>query len=205
MKSQEYIWNELYKNRLSWKKETANLPNILKEKSILELGFGNGKTLQAIARQNPKSITAVDFSQDALDKAKELVKSDKIDFIKADITSLNLDKEFDFIICYYTLNNLLESERKEAVSQMHKSLKKGGFVLFEDFAVGDFREKEGVKRIESHTIRRKDGLICHFFLESELKSLFSQFSKITLSKKVFSPFRSNKEKKRIILSVIIKK
>ena len=203
MKSQEYIWNELYKNRLSWKKETANLPNILKEKSILELGVGNGKTLQAIARQNPKSITAVDFSQDALDKAKELVKSDKIDFIKADITSLNLDKEFDFIICYYTLNNLLESERKEAVSQMHKSLKKGGFVLFEDFAVGDFREKEGVKRIESHTIRRKDGLICHFFNKEETADLFSQFKDIKISIKTFNPLRVDRTKKRKIINAIV--
>ena len=56
MKSQEYIWNELYKNRLSWKKETKGLPNIIKGKDVLELGAGNGKTLRAIIKQSGMTI-----------------------------------------------------------------------------------------------------------------------------------------------------
>src|SRR3972149_2444261 len=204
MDSQKLIWDRLYKERLSWKKETTNIPSIIKGKSILELGVGNGKTLQAIARQNPKSITAVDFSQEALDKASELGLKN-VKFSKKDITSLQFKEEFDIVVCYYVLNNLTSKKRKKALSQIYNSLKKGGIVLFEDFAVGDFREKEGAKLIEPHTIKRKDGLICHFFDKKEVTSFFKQFSKITLSKKVSSPFRSNKEKKRIILNAIIKR
>jgi len=62
MKNQESIWDNLYKRNLTWKKETI-LPNILQNKSVLELGVGTGKTLHSIIRQNPKSITAIDFSE----------------------------------------------------------------------------------------------------------------------------------------------
>lgn len=202
---QEPIWNKLYKGRLSWKKETRNLPNLLRGGAVLELGVGNGKTLQAIVKQNPKSITAIDFSEEAINKAKELFKEDKILFLKRGITSLKFKEEFDVVVCYYVLNNLLEKERKKAIKQMHKSLKPGGIIIFEDFAAGDFREKEQSRKIELHTIKRKDGLICHFFNKEEITDLFKGFSDIKVSTKIFSPLRADKTKERKLISAIIKK
>lgn len=58
---------------------------------IVELGAGTGKNtiwLSSIA----KKITAVDFSTEMLNKAKEKIKNDNITFTEADIT-----KKWDFI------------------------------------------------------------------------------------------------------------
>ena len=205
MGGQEPIWNKLYKERLSWKKETRNLPNLLRGKAVLELGAGNGKTLRAIVKQNPKSITAIDFSEEAINKAKELFEEDKILFLKGDITSLKFKEEFDVIVCYYILNNLLEKERKNAIEQIHNALKPGGIILLEDFAVGDFREKEYLRKIEQNTIEKKNRIICHFLEKGELVSLFKNFKDMKISTKIFSPLRVDKTKKRKIIKALIKK
>ena len=194
MKSQESIWSKLYKERLGWKKETISLPNILKGKSVLELGAGTGKTLKSILKQSPRKIVAIDFSEEALTKAKELIKSDKVEFIKADLLEFQSDEKFDVIVCYYLLNNLDEEERKRAVEKMQELLKEKGIILFEDFAKGDFREK----------VDRKDGLFCHFFSEAEIKSLFAGFSDVKIETKTSTPIRTNKKLERRIISAIIK-
>ncbi len=138
-------------------------------------------------------------------KAKELVKSGKVEFIKANLLDFQADEKFDVIVCYYVLNNLKEDERQKAADVMHGLLNKSGIILFEDFAVGDFREKESSKLIESHTIERIDGLICHFFTKQEIKLLFKSFNGIKTSEKTFSPLRLKPEIKRKILSAVIKK
>jgi ubiquinone/menaquinone biosynthesis C-methylase UbiE len=205
MKSQESIWDKLYHKNLRWKKEANDLPNLLKGKSVLELGVGNGKTLISILKQKPKLVTAVDFSQEALDQVKDSIPSQGITYLKADLTQLPFNDEFDVIVCHYVLDNLLEPGRKEAIIQMSKSLKQGGIILFEDFAVGDFREKEGIKDIESHTFERNDGLICHFFVKKELESLFKSFKDIKISEKSLRPIRLNTKLERRLISAIIRK
>lgn len=198
MDNQEAIWNKLYKERLVWKKETLSLPQVMKGKVVLELGVGTGKTLQSILRQNPKSVTAVDFSQEAINIAQKSIKSDKIKFIKSNILNIPFKEDkFDVIVCYYILNNLIGSEMIKAVEQMKKALVPKGIILFEDFSSGDFREKESKKR--------KDGLICHFFSESEVKDLFKDFKEVKISKKILHPIRTSPKLERIILSAVIKR
>jgi len=195
MNSQKTVWNRLYKDGLRQKKEAPNIPRILEGKSILEVGVGTGKTLKAILKQNPKSVIALDFSEEALKKVKESIKSKKVMFLKADITNFTANKKFDVIVCYYIFNNLREKDRKKAVNQMNKSLNYKGIILFEDLAAGDFREDQ----------KRKDGLIYNFPNEKEVKSLFKQFSNIKISTKTFSPLRKERDKKRRIINAIIKR
>ncbi len=205
MKNQESVWDKLYSTKLSWKREAKNMPSLLEGKRVLELGVGNGKTLISILAQNPKSVTAIDFSLEALNKAKEAVKSDKVHFIKTNLLELPFNEEFDVIVCYYVLNNLMEIERKRAIVQMFKSLKHGGIILFEDFAVKDFREKGSANEIEEHTIEREDGLICHFFRERELNYLFKSFKSISISQRAFHPIKARPKIERKIISAVIKK
>ncbi len=195
MDNQEECWNRLYKERLIWKKETIDLPKLLKGKSVLELGVGTGKTLQSILRQNPKQVVAVDFSEEALKICSECTKNQKVAFVHSDILKFNPDKKFDVIICYYLLNNFDEKERKMAVKKMQSLLTKAGVILFEDFAAGDFREKQG----------RKDSLFCHFFTEKEIRRLFHAFSDIKIKTRISNPIRSHKELKRKIISAMIRR
>lgn len=204
--TQEEIWdNEYKKDKDKWKKESNYLPKVLKNKKVLELGVGNGKTLLSILKQNPSSVTAIDFSQQAIKISKSLIKNRKVSFKKENIKSLSFKKQsFDVIVCYYILNNLRKLERKKAVSEIHRTLKEKGTILFEDFQVNDFRQKQG-KIIETNTIIKKNNLIQHFFTKNEIKILFKDFSKIKIEEKSFSPFKNKKHIKRRLISATILK
>lgn len=203
MLSQEKIWNEEYgKHRIKWAKDTKTLPLLLKNKIVLELGLGNGKTLRSIIKQKPKEVIALDFSLEALKQVKKEFPSAYL--VNSDVTNMPFpDNQFDVVVCYYILNNLSEKERKQAVKEIHRVLKPKGKVLFEDFAVGDFREFGTL--VSKHTIRKKNGIICHFFTVKELSTLFSSFSMINLKEKSSFPIKHKKLKRKIISGIIEKK
>jgi ubiquinone/menaquinone biosynthesis C-methylase UbiE len=205
--NQKEAWNETYRgNKNKWKMKTTSMPNILKGKIVLELGAGNGKTLQAILKQKPLSVTAIDFSEEAVKESSQRFIEDNIIIIKADATALPFkDEEFDVVVCYYILNNLLVNERKEAIEGIYRVLKRKGRVLFEDFASGDFREKEDKELVEKHTIKNKNEIICHFFDVNELKKLFEDFKSTKFTEKTSTPITHKSELKRKIISGIINK
>ncbi|MEK6927018.1 MAG: class I SAM-dependent methyltransferase [Nanoarchaeota archaeon] len=189
-KSQELIWDEIYKeNKDKWKLETP-LPKIFKNKSVLELGAGNGKTLKSIIAQSPLSISAIDFSQQSITILKN--RFPKVNSIKSDILSIPFpDSSFDIVICSFVLNNLTSSDLPKAVSEISRVLNKKGKILFVDFAQGDYRLKE----------RRQDGLSINGFSIPQIKKLFSKFSIQKLRLDVTNPIRANPEleRKRIFM------
>lgn len=203
---QESIWNILYSRNLIWKKEAVCLPPLLKGKRVLEIGVGNGKTLISILRQKPKSVFAIDISEEAVNLCKKQFKNKNLIIKKADILNIPLEQNsFDIVVCYYVLNNLLKKDRKKAVSQIFKALKTRGFILFEDFAINDFRYNKAPRKIEDNTLIKKSGLIQHFFEEKEIRHLFSKFKIIGIEVKFFNPIKSDKKIKRNIISAIIQK
>src|SRR3989338_3574017 len=201
--NQKKTWDKKYKENFSWKKETPDLPKLLKNKSVLELGVGNGKTLISILKQSPKSVTAIDFSKKAIDICKSKFKDERINFLAKDFFMYKTKNKFDIIICYYFLNNFLKKERKKAIDIISGLLSSNGIVIFEDFAEEDFRQKG--KIIEKNTIKNKSGVICHFFKDFELKSLFSEFQIKKVKTRVYSPIKNNKILKRKIIYAIIRK
>ncbi len=203
MLSQKNIWNYEYsKNANKWNKETINLPLILKNKRVLELGVGNGKTLKTILKQNPSETIAVDFSEKVIESVKNQFRD--VEFYNTDVKKLPFsDDEFDIVVCYYLLNNILEEDRKKVVKEIFRVLKKSGKVLFQDFAVGDYRQKGEI--IEKSTIQHKNGIVCHFFTDNEIRNLFSKFSVSNLKIDERFPIRKNKKiKRRIISGVFVK-
>ncbi len=203
MGSQKNVWNYEYSNNPNkWSKETIKFPLILKGKKILELGVGNGKTLKAIIKQKPSKTIAVDFSEEAIKIVKNQFRNVK--FHHSDVRELPFsDDEFDIVVCYYLLNNLLEKDRKKVVREIFRILKKSGKVLFRDFAIGDYRQKG--ENVERNTILHKNGIVCHFFTAEEIKKLFSKFIISNLKLEERFPIRKNKKiKRRIISGVFVK-
>lgn len=210
MKSQEKIWDlEYKKNNNIWKKEVPNLPNIFKNKTILELGVGNGKTLYSILIQKPKKVIAADFSSEALNISKIIFEKERnVRFVKASALSLPIeDNFFDIVVCRYILNNLKKKEREKAVKEMHRVLKKDGKIIFEDFSKEDFRylSKNKPVLVEKNTIIKENGMICHFFEKEELDILFSRFSKHKVKKISFQPIKLKPNLKRSIFTAMIEK
>ena len=170
MKKQKIIWDRLYEKGLTWKK-ISKLEHNLTNKLILELGVGNGKTLKSILNQSPKKVIAIDISKEAIKSIKMRIKILSLKIV--DFLKLNTENKFDVIVCYYFLNNFNKKQRKEAVEKMKKLLNKNGVILFEDFAVGDFRQKG--REIEENTVEKQNRIICHFFQKKEIEEMFKDF------------------------------
>jgi ubiquinone/menaquinone biosynthesis C-methylase UbiE len=197
---QERIWDELYGARLTWKRESITLPKVLKNKKILELGVGTGKTLVSILGQKPKKVYAVDFSSKAIERSRERFEG-KVTLVQANVNDLPFeDESFDVVVCYYVLNNSLKKDRTGIVKEIRRVLKKGGACLFEDFSVNDLRNEGKKHRSDKNTIVKKNGLMCHFFDEKELRILFGDF-KIKIEKKSFYPIKNVKAMREIITVV----
>lgn len=204
---QEKVWDSLYsKNKNLWSRQAHSLPKICKGKRVLELGVGNGKTLKSILAQKPSSLTAIDISQQALSLCQSSPLFTEVQFIHSSVTSLPFpDSSFDIVVCYYILNNLSPQDQSKALDEIHRVLKKGGFLLFQDFAAGDFREKEHSRKLSPHTYLLKDGRYCHFFTIPEVKKLFSSFSSIELEKKKSYPIHRRKDLVRKLIAGLAKK
>ncbi len=81
--------------------------------NCLEIGCGTGKNTEWLVAK-AKKVTAVDFSDEMLAKAKQKINSDKVQFIQADITgNWNfLTKQYDLVTFSLVLEHI---ENLEAV------------------------------------------------------------------------------------------
>lgn len=126
--------------------------------SILEVGCGTGKNtifFESISNY----LTAIDFSESMISKAKEKVKSENVNFQIADITKdWNLEEnKFDLI----TFNLILEHIENLTFifEQTHKHLKSKGLVFINE--LHPFRQYDGKKAVyeENGEIKEIDAFI----------------------------------------------
>lgn len=107
-----------------------------KEAKILELCCGTGRLTVPIAKDG-HNICGVDYTSSMLEQAK--VKASEagleINFIEADIRSLNLQEKFDFIfIPFNSIHHLYKNEDLfKAFNGVKNHLKEGGLFLLDCF------------------------------------------------------------------------
>ncbi|MCH8902308.1 MAG: class I SAM-dependent methyltransferase [Bacteroidetes bacterium] len=110
--------------------------------TVLELGCGTGKNTQWLA-EKASSIIGMDFSGKMLLKAKEKIKSDKVNFQQADLNKPwdIKDNYADLISCSLTLEHI--SDLDFIFSEGFKKLKpKGKFFVCE---LHPFKQYTGTK------------------------------------------------------------
>jgi len=152
-----------YKNRGPRWAGSVNLPSLPAGSRILETGCGNGKTLSAF---HDVSCLGIDISSEAV----KLAGHNKA--LCGDIRALPFhDASFDFVFCWHVLGHLKEKDRFIAAEEIKRVTKSGGRIFFKGFSTADFRNGKGSLK-EPNSFLRGDGIMTHYFDETELLELF---------------------------------
>ncbi len=169
-------------------------------KNVLKIGCGTGKN-SIWLNEKAKHLTAVDFSEMMLAKAKEKPALKNVNFIQADITNAwsFTDNKFDLITFSLVLEHIEHLDH--IFSEAHKSLEKGGFVYIGE--LHPFKQYAGTKaRFE--TARGIQVLEC---FNHHLSDFFIAAKKVDFSIESIEEFfdESNREMPRILALLFYKK
>jgi phosphatidylethanolamine/phosphatidyl-N-methylethanolamine N-methyltransferase len=106
--------------------------NFDKNLRILFVGVGTGADLELL-NYRELNITAIDYSDEMLDKAREKFKDSPIQFIKMDAQNLDLsDQQFDLVVASLVLS--VVPDPNQCLKEMIRVLKKGGeMIIFDKF------------------------------------------------------------------------
>lgn len=125
-----------------------------KHAQILELCCGTGRLTLPIA-QDGYNISGVDYTSSMLEKAKAKASEAglEVEFIEADIRSLNLQKEYDLIfIPFNSIHHLYSNEDLfKAFNVVKNHLKKGGLLLLDCFNPNIHLIVDGQKELKEIT------------------------------------------------------
>jgi 2-polyprenyl-3-methyl-5-hydroxy-6-metoxy-1,4-benzoquinol methylase len=104
--------------------------NFWVNKTILELGCGTGELANSLAKKGAK-ITAIDFSENSIKKAKnlsnELKNQNKITFLEKNILEFKLEKKFDVVIALGSLHHTINA--KKGFDIACDNCKKNGLII----------------------------------------------------------------------------
>lgn len=102
--------------------------------SLLELGCGTGAVLDGLSAVG--SLAGMDISPDMLDIARARLPG--VQFIQGDISSFDLERRFDAIVCTYdVLNHLADFDRWISCFECAcRHLAEGGLFIFDINTVG---------------------------------------------------------------------
>ena len=132
MNSQKDSWNgEHYKKHKgfqnhSWALNSIEKINLNRNKTILDIGCGDGKLTAEIAKKVPSSrVLGIDFSQSMIDSAKkEYNHISNLSFKKANAIDFSLKTKFDLITSFFVLHWI--SDQSSVLDNIKKHLKHNG-------------------------------------------------------------------------------
>ena len=122
-------------HRAEWFREVAVVEAALREAGprghALELACGTGLWTRHLAA-SATHVTAVDASPEVIAINRERLRSDRIDYVVADIFSLRPDRLFDFVLFTFWLSHVPPSRFEAFWALVGRALRPGGRAFFVD-------------------------------------------------------------------------
>jgi ubiquinone/menaquinone biosynthesis C-methylase UbiE len=134
-----------------------------REGKVLEIGCGQGVGAHIIYEAlSPKEYVGVDLDPRMISRAKKRAGTlPNATFIEGDVSNLELpDASFDLVMNFAILHHV--PDWRQALSEVHRTLKAGGEFLFEDLPFETWERGVGIpsKRIADHpydqTFRKRE-------------------------------------------------
>lgn len=99
--------------------------------NVLDVGCHHGATTYWLKDFNVTSITGIDVNEAALELARDNFKDVAISnkFISMDLTEKSLNKKFDTIVSFHTLEHIYLEDTDKFLTNVYKMLKVGGHFI----------------------------------------------------------------------------
>lgn len=100
----------------------------LEGKAVLDAGCGDGFFTSLILKKNPKSVSGVDYSVQAISFAKE--KCEGAEFKAEDLSATSFRENlFDVVFLIEVFEHIPNNKKKEIVDELYRILKPGGRLI----------------------------------------------------------------------------
>jgi ubiquinone/menaquinone biosynthesis C-methylase UbiE len=159
-------YDSLYQDK-DYKKECDFIEAIFKKnkqkpKTILDLGCGTGGHALLLAKPGYE-VVGIDRSEHMLKGAREKAKDQglKIQFIKGDITNIDLKRKFDAVISMFAVMGyqITNKALHNACRTAHSHLKKNGIFIFDCWnGLAVLTEKPGI-RVKEMQVSKNEKLV----------------------------------------------
>lgn len=109
------------------------IPETLQGKTVLDLGAGNGRYTEILAKRGADRVIALDLSQSMTEETKarkDEQQLDNLEIVRGDFADLPIgEKKIDFVFSRFAL--MYTDKLAGAVESLARSLRDGGEMLFE--------------------------------------------------------------------------
>jgi SAM-dependent methyltransferase len=205
IKGRREAWDRAYSEEgILWRRAAQLNLEIPLHCKVLELGCGNGKTLEALLSKSD-NVIAIDHSRSCLEICSKMMKRRQVGLVQADVQCLPFrDGAFGVVMCHHILEHLYAGERETAARDISRIISPEGKLFFEGFSVLDMRNGMG-EEVEPRTFVRGNGINTHYFVDSEVEGLFPDMELNSLTHRTFTKNYGGSPKVRdTILATFIK-
>lgn len=201
-------WNELFlQKRFCGDYPTIEVTSFIKmlnftrfdNKNILDLGCGAGRHCRYFASLG-FNVYGCDISEIGLRFTIERLSKDnlKAQLVRSDMSAIPWkDNFFHVIVSYNVIHHNTINSIKKCISEIHRTLKKGGHFFLKVKSTIDTTYEQG-KQIEDNTFvptfGPEEGIPHHFFTQKEIMDLLKDFNIIQLIQLSVHTLVHNKEK-----------
>jgi 2-polyprenyl-3-methyl-5-hydroxy-6-metoxy-1,4-benzoquinol methylase len=126
---EEFQSGEIHDRHVAEFEFTRSLVGSLREKHVLEVGFGRGDLIPFFLEAGVASYTGVDFSASAVGIAEARFKDPRVRLSRTDATDLDAERSFDLVAMYDLIEHVPVFEMEVIWEKTRHALRPGGYLV----------------------------------------------------------------------------
>ncbi len=127
MEMQSHSWTKYSKHEIDF---ILSIVNLNSTAEVVDFGCGFGRHLTELKKKGFQLLKGIDFSKSNIEKAKQIFHNDDSIFICGDCREINLNRQFDLVLCLYDVIGSFpnETDNDRIIDNIAYHTKTNGFL-----------------------------------------------------------------------------